>query len=438
MSHYCKRWKALHLKDELCPHHRKQLKENPAILAEAANFTNIAGQYYLTTSQALDKVAQGVNKLAGTNLRFEGSHQYIRDVQVFNQLNADAYSITQPFTSPEKAKAFFEDPTVKNRISTLTKKLSGTGQEVDWVRYKEGKLSSLFQQSELLDGNAPGVDGVTINRFTGEELSRTSIKAAQSTNNLNRNINDVLEALEAETLKPNDVVAGIDGTKDKLTSALEENIKIAQNAGDTDYANKLKQAHEQLKVEKLNNTKHVKESTNRLKEKIFDDQAHSSVTLKEVSKKAAQGAVIGAVVGLTVSGLTNYMKYKNGEITEKEAFQAVGQDTLKGSLIGGTMATVTIFIPGGTVGFIAGMAIGIYLNKSLTNILDEVFGNGAYLEILHASGFVFGMATSLEESIKKIAKDETKVKSHAKKINKLSTNIKKNFAEFSAIMKGDL
>lgn len=439
MSHYCKHCKVLHHQDELCPRHLAQLKQNPSLLVEAANFTNIAGQYHLITSQTLNKAAQAVNKLAGSNLRYEGTQQFIRDIQVFNQLNVDAYSKSGVFSSAEAAKSYMDQAT-EGQLRQLSRKLTGTGQEVDWLRFKEGKLSSIFRKSELLGGNAPGVDGATINRFTGEQISRTTVKAAQGTKGLGTNVSDVLKALEAGTISPKDIVSGIEGTEDAIKKALEKNIEKAINSSDIDYANKLKQAQEHLKVQELNNTELVKESTNRLTDKIAEGQAHSHVSSQEVLKKVTQGAVIGAVVGLTTSGITSYIKFKNGEITEKDAFEAIGQDTLKGSLIGATMAKlkVRMFLPAGTVGFLAGMVIGIYLDKALTNMLDEAFGKGAYLEILHSSGFIYGMTTNLEDSIKKIAEDEIKITSNERKIKKQTKMINQNFDEFHSLMKEDL
>lgn len=56
------------------------------------NFTNLAAQYELISSQSLDGVAKSINKIANTNLTFEGSKQCARDIQVFQQLNVDAFS----------------------------------------------------------------------------------------------------------------------------------------------------------------------------------------------------------------------------------------------------------------------------------------------------------------------------------------------------------
>ena len=67
MRWYCAKCRLFHEDDEMCPKLKTQLKNNPQLLIEAANFTVVAGQYHLVTSQTLDKVAQGINKLAGTN-----------------------------------------------------------------------------------------------------------------------------------------------------------------------------------------------------------------------------------------------------------------------------------------------------------------------------------------------------------------------------------
>jgi len=437
MPSYCKRCKELHSDHQLCPFHIKELKENQQLLIECANFTSVAGQYHLVTSQTLDTCSQGINRLAGTNLSIEGTHQYMRDIQVFKQLNLDPYSRSGAFSSAQRAKSYY-DLATEGQLGMIKKKVNGTGQEIDWLRWKQGKLSSLFSKSELLGGNAEGVDGETINRLTGNTISRTTVKAAESTKGLGTNVSDVLKALKGGTLDPKDAVAGIDGTKDAIHKALNKNVDKALQSGDYSYADKLKQAKEHLPIKELNHTDGVKQSTKRLTNKIAGGKAYSTVTLKEAAKKTAQGAVIGAAVGLTVSSISNYMKFKNGEISEEEAFREVGQETLKGAFVGGSMAAVSIFIPGGTIGFVAGMGIGIYFNKTVTNMLDEVFGKGAYAEILHASGYVYGMAESLEDSLKKIQKDEQNLQANIGTIKVKSKQIDQNMEEFDLFMKGTI
>ncbi|WP_340008406.1 hypothetical protein MHH52_10395 [Paenibacillus sp. FSL K6-0276] len=408
------------------------------MLTEAANFSTVAAQYHLISSQTLDTVAKGINKISGSQLGYEGTQQYMRDVQVFRQLKVDAYCKSGAFENARNARSYIENASNGQR-DTLIKKLNGTGQEVDWLRWKQVQLNSLAEKSKLLGEevtNAAGIDGVTINRFNGQEVCRTSVKAAQSSKGLGTNVSDVLKALKDGTLNPNDTVAGIGGTDEVLKKAIDRNMMKAIQNGDMDFANTLKQAKEQLSVSELNNPERIKQSTQRLQDKMLKGQASAQVTVQEISKKAVQGAVIGAAISLTLSGITNYLKYRNGEITEAEAFQAVGEETLKGALLGSAMAAVTIFLPAGILGFVAGMAVGIYLSKVTTNVLDEIFGKGAYEEILDASGYVYGMTLNLESCLRKLKSDNEKIQSSALKIRVKSAVTERNFDVFDDLMKG--
>ncbi len=82
MNWYCEKCKKVHTDDEMCPRIKNQLKEHPEWLSGAADFVAVAGEDALITSQALDGVAKGVNKLAGTNLSYEGTQQFARDIKV--------------------------------------------------------------------------------------------------------------------------------------------------------------------------------------------------------------------------------------------------------------------------------------------------------------------------------------------------------------------
>lgn len=437
MEKYCIRCRVLHSDNEMCIHHLRQLKTHPELLGEAAKFTSVAAQHQLVSSQTLDNVAKGVNKLIGSNLSYEGTHQVARDIQVFKQLNIDSYSRCGVFSDPQNAQIYLKNAS-KGQSDLLLKKLNGTGQEVDWLRFKQGHLSSLVERSRLLGeemSNAPGVDGVTINRFTGKVVERTTVKAAQDSSGLGTNVRDVLKALEKGTLDPKDTLVGIEGSKDGLAKALEKNIKKATDSGNVEYANRLKEAQKHLTVKEIDNYENVKESTNRLTEKVRSGQAYTNVTMQEVGRKAIQGAVIGAAVSLTISGITNYLEYKNGEITEREAFENVSQDSIKGALVGAAMGTVTLFLPAGALGFVAGMGIGIYINSTCTNVLDEIYGKGAYGEILNSSGFIYGTTVNLENSIKEIHKDERMIEVNRRKTKDRISKIDNNFDEFAELMK---
>lgn len=411
MRWYCAKCRLFHEDDEMCPKLKTQLKNNPQLLIEAANFTVVAGQYHLVTSQTLDKVAQGINKLAGTNLSYEGTHQFARDIEVFKRLNEEAFSRSGHFSSAEAAKAYYEQ--VKNTpgFSSFESKLTGYSQEVDWLRMKQGEISSLWEKSSLLNNNAAGVDGITVNRFTGETISRTTIKASKNPMTANSTgINDVKEAIEKGTATEKDIIFGPEGT-----------AKAAKDAG---LSNPV--------VEK-NSAADIQASNKRLEQKIADGKANPYVTGTDVAAKAAQGAIVGAAISLTVSSITNYLRYKNGEIDKGEAFKAVAKDTSKGALVGGAMGAITIYLPAGALGFIAGVAIGIYIGKVCSNALDEIYGDGAYGAILDSSGYVCGMTFNLEAYYKKIAKNNKQTKINIRKSKQLQKEINDGFAVFDRL-----
>lgn len=419
MKWYCEKCKKIHLENEVCPRIQIQLKEHPEWLLEATDFITVAGTEVLVTSQALDKVAQGVNKLIGTNLSYEGTSQFARDIQVFKRLNEEAFSRSGVFSSPENAKVYLGNVVklAENKPKAMTSfenKLIGYSQEVDWLRMKKGEITSLFEKNSLLNNNAPGVDGVTINRFTGKEISRTTIKASGKTmTKSSTGVRGVKDAIQKGTATEQDIIFAPKGTEVATRDAGLANRVVEKNTPDQ-----------------------IRQSKERLKQKIFDGQATTTPSIQQIGSKMAQGAIVGAAVAVTVSGLTTYIRYKNGELTPEEALSNVSEDTLKGTLVGAAMGAVTIFLPGGVIGFASGMAIGVYFNQVCTNLLDEVFGKGAYGAILNASGYIYGMTFNLAEYYKKIEMNEKKTHNNFAIAVANQKEIEKNFDVFEA-MKGD-
>jgi len=403
---YCQKCKTMHNENEMCPHISKELKKHPEWLAEAANFTVIAAQYNLISSQNLDKIVQPANKLLGADLHFEGSYQYARDIRVFNRLNSETFKNSGIFNTPQSARQYLQHAEANsNLMGALERKLTGSAQEVDWLNFKEGQLRSVFEKSRLLDGNAPGIDGITINRFSGNEISKTTIKA--SANNSSTGISGVRNAIKAGTATETDVIYGTQGMAEQAKRYGLKNPVVEHNSA-----------------------QEVQASNERLKNKIVSGNATTQVTFSEVGKQIAQGSVIGAAVSLTVSSITNYIRYKNGKLSQKEAFSNVAEDTIKGALIGGALAGITIFLPQGAIGFIAGVGIGIYLDSVCTNILDEIFGKGAYDAILNSSGYVYGMTCNLLEQINKIENNMQIANTYYHQTEQLQQEANNNLAYF--------
>lgn len=416
MKWYCEKCKKIHSDDELCPHIQKQLKDNPDLLGETANFVTIAGEYSLISSNALDTVAKSVNKIAGTNLGYEGTHQVARDIQVFKRLSEEPFVRSGHFATPEKAKAYWEavkevSKTNSRAMTSFESKLTGYAQEADWLRYKQSQLSSIYEKSSLLSNNTAGIDGTTVNRFTGKTISRTTVKASKNLMTKNSTaITDVKEAIAKGTATEKDIIFSTKGTGAAASEAGLKNPVIEKNT-----------------VEQVN------ASNKRLEEKISAGKATTTVTMEQVGQKMVQGAVIGAAVGLTISSITNYVRYKNGEITKEDAFKEVGEDTLKSAVTGGALAALTLFLPAGPVGVVAGVAVGIYLNAACTNVLDEIFGKGAYGAILNSSGYVYGMAMNLKDCLDQIEKNVHKTNANINRVIETQRQISDNFDLFNQL-----
>lgn len=161
---------------------------------------------HLKNTQVLDEVAMSINKIANTSLTFEGSKQCARDIQVFQQLNVDAFKNSGVFNEPKLAQRYVQSggTSIENN---LKRKLTGTAQEVDWLRNRKGSLTRIFEKAKLVGeetANAPGIDGMVKNRITGTE-SGVSVKNSISNKGLGTNVRDVLKAIDKGTINPDDI-----------------------------------------------------------------------------------------------------------------------------------------------------------------------------------------------------------------------------------------
>ena len=406
MKWYCEKCATIHDDNELCPKIKLQLKNNKNLLGEAANFITVAGEYNLITSNNMNKILEPISNLLNSNLTYEGTYQLARDIQVFKRLNEESFVRCGTFSSPEAAQEYLQN----TNLQALTSKITGASQEVDWLLSEKGKLSSIFNDSILFNGNAAGVDGQTINRITGNPI-RVTVKA--SINPMTKNstgVKDIQEALTKNTLKENELVVGPEGMEKSLREAGVNNP-----------------------VEEINSAKSIRNSNERLLKKIKNGEATTSITNKQLLNKIGQGTIIGGAISFSVSSITNYIRYRNGEISREEAFKEISKDTANGILTGGALSGISLFFPPATIGFIMGVTVGIYINKTLSNILDEIYGKGSYKAILNSSGYVYGMTVNLLEYYKEISKNIKTTEKNINETKEISQRIKNNFDVFEKL-----
>lgn len=432
---YCERCKEVHETTELCNDFKKQLQNDPSLINEAMNFTNLAAQHQLISTQVLDEVAMSINKIANTSLTFEGSKQCARDIQVFQQLNVDAFKNSGVFNEPKLAQRYVQSggTSIENN---LKRKLTGTAQEVDWLRNRKGSLTRIFEKAKLVGeetANAPGIDGMVKNRITGTE-SGVSVKNSISNKGLGTNVRDVLKAIDKGTINPDDIIVGTDGTKNSVEKMLNKNIDKAVKEGNQELLEKLKIAKDKMKVQEIGNFEEAKNSTERLTNKVKSGEAYSRINSKMVAKQMKKGGIIGAAVSFSTSSLFNYLKYKNGEITREKAFAEIGQETCSGAIIGSAMGGLSLFFPPGAVGFAVGMGVGMYVSKTTQNVMNEIFGKGAFEQILHSSGYIYGTTMNLKNILTEIEKNEKKIEANHENMKKSEENINQKSNSISNIL----
>ena len=406
MKWYCEKCATIHDDNELCPKIKLQLKNNKNLLGEAANFITVAGEYNLITSNNMNKILEPISNLLNSNLTYEGTYQLARDIQVFKRLNEESFVRCGTFSSPEAAQEYLQN----TNLQALTSKITGASQEVDWLLSEKGKLSSIFNDSILFNGNAAGVDGQTVNKIT-RNTTRVTVKA--SINPMTKNstgVKDIQEALTKNTLKENELVVGPEGMEKSLREAGVNNP-----------------------VEEINSAKSIRNSNERLLKKIKNGEATTSITNKQLLNKIGQGTIIGGAISFSVSSITNYIRYRNGEISREEAFKEISKDTANGILTGGALSGISLFFPPATIGFIMGVTVGIYINKTLSNSLDEIYGKGSYKAILNSSGYVYGMTVNLLEYYKEISKNIKTTEKNINETKEISQRIKNNFDVFEKL-----
>jgi len=406
MKWYCEKCATIHDDNELCPKIKLQLKNNKNLLGEAANFITVAGEYNLITSNNMNKILEPISNLLNSNLTYEGTYQLARDIQVFKRLNEESFVRCGTFSSPEAAQEYLQN----TNLQALTSKITGASQEVDWLLSEKGKLSSIFNDSILFNGNAAGVDGQTVNKIT-RNTTRVTVKA--SINPMTKNstgVKDIQEALTKNTLKENELVVGPEGMEKSLREAGVNNP-----------------------VEEINSAKSIRNSNERLLKKIKNGEATTSITNKQLLNKIGQGTIIGGAISFSVSSITNYIQYRNGEISREEAFKEISKDTANGILTGGALSGISLFFPPATIGFIMGVTVGIYINKTIFNILNEIYGEGGYKAILNSSGYVYGMTVNLLEYYKEISKNIKTTEKNINETKEISQRIKNNFDVFEKL-----
>ncbi|MFW6017104.1 MAG: hypothetical protein ACOCRK_11750 [bacterium] len=325
------------------------------------NFFNIVG--IASTYQIITNGISGV---------YEGTHQFIRDIQVAQLLQEKFPNM--PYGSSDGFKTWLEQRMAGSNQSyaNALNRLQGDGAgEVDFIRNMQGRLLNLFKKADYareqgnIASNIPGIDAQEFIRITGEKANEFQIKTLRSPDTIKQTIKSFVEN---EQYNPDITLVG---PKELIEEAKAQGLRNPTKVMGTIQENA--------------------DSADRLSDKILSNKMETQLTIKSSAKKIAGGAVVGAAVCVGISSITNYIDYKNGKITKEEMFSNIGKDGAKGGITGGALSGLSLFIPGGILGFGVGLVVGTTLRR----MLDDAFGDGMFGEILD-------LTYSVQANIKKL------------------------------------
>jgi hypothetical protein len=315
-------------------------------LEEFLNLASIAGTYELVT--------EGIPNVV------EGTHQFARDVQIA-QLLQDKFH-TMPYGSSEGFKTWLAERSASSAQSKANalSRLQGDGAgEVDFVREMQGKLQNLFTKTEFatnsdgqISSNIPGIDVVEKSRITGKIIKEYQVKTLRTEGSIDQTLKDFLGN---DHYKPSTILVG---PKELIDEAKAQGLPNPTKVMGTVQENA--------------------KSAKALEDKVSSGNMVTAITPTAIAEKVVGGAVIGAVISIGISSIFSYIDYKNGKLTKEEMFTKIAKDTGKGAIAGGVMAGLTLFIPGGIIGFGVGVVVGTTLRRAL----DDAFGMGMFAEVL--------------------------------------------------------
>lgn len=159
-------------------------------------------------------------------------------------------------------------------------------------------------------------------------------------------------------------------------------------------------------------------------------------------KTFVDGNAIPQLWGICIVMSDSVKAFGTGEIDSKEFSKQVIAKSA--GLFGGQMAgnigagIGSVICPGaGTaVGYVAGSAGAIYFQTCVQNLIDEIYGDGAFGAILNSSSHIYSTTTNLQKNVEKIRKDVRQTDSNIKEAQQMSAQIKSRRDEFEKL-KGD-
>ncbi|MFC5405101.1 hypothetical protein [Cohnella soli] len=335
----------------------------------------------------------------------EGTHDLIREVEIAETLqqkfpNMEAYHSSAGFKDWLSERMGAGHQAAANAVSRIQGDAAG---EVDFVRSVQEGIHNPFHQFDFVrnaDGritsNFPGIDAVEVSRLTG----------------------DIVNAYQVKTLR---TMASIDPTIDQFINGDQYNEQITL-VGPKELIDRAKELGLPNPTKVMGTIQGNNDSAQHLSEQFLSGHMETGMSVGSIADKVVGGSVIGAAISVTVSGLLYYMQYRSGRMTFQEFKVRTAQSCAKGAITGGALAGLSLFIPGGLVGW----GIAFTVGTGLRRLLDEGFGNGTFGEVLRTTHAVHANAKLLHQGTLYVAE-----------LSKFNDEMLRRFALTEAEMQSD-
>lgn len=163
-------------------------------------------------------------------------------------------------------------------------------------------------------------------------------------------------------------------------------------------------------------------------------QNSKSAAVNALSETHFPSGAVGLAYGITKAGITNFMKYKNGEMSKEAVTKSFAKDAVKGSLI--TCSLAMISFPPTAAGTAVTMGVAMYFDAVCTNMLDEVFGEGVYEQILNTCGYVTEAAKNVGEMVTQVQNNVARINRSLRSLHKSNKQTNKNLDEANKLLRG--
>lgn len=349
---------------------------------------------------------ESVGTIAAATKIFNNGFEYVNNAEYWRWLTTNV--VKEPIVNNIKTQLNSATNIQNWIISRLTEGkekyirhlLETRGAEFDFVTNMQNDPIELlkgffWRMATPQEDRLHGIDAIRRNIFTGIEETH-QIKAGLSESfkrvNLSQYIKDPNEnALEYlhKNFKQNTPVDVVDVNEnianwrnssrgvEKIVSRGDIHSNVRESFSDKDIANKAQNRFEQAK----------------------SGNAIPSVTFQSAFQEIGKGAITGAVIFVGISTITNYKAYRNGQITGNEFANNLVKDSAKGGLMGGSMAAINIPIQLAAKAIGVGMPVTIpvmiIVGYGLKKIIDPIFGEGDYREILNEMNYTTDITNGL-------------------------------------------